>query len=97
MSLGETLNFVLYALSGIFFGIFASRYSVLSALFVKRKYQEDGIACVFSCLAQLLFLFAAFFLFPTWYTSKTPSGGFFYYSVLVYFFTKGLRQNKQYR
>lgn len=97
MSLGETINFVLYALSGIFFGIFASRYSVLSALFVKRKYQEESIACIFSCLAQLLFLFVAFFLFPTWYTSKTTAGGFFYYSVLVYFFTKGLRQNKQSR
>lgn len=94
MNFGEMVNWLLYAFSGICFGVFASRYSVLSAIHIKNKYQEEGIACLFNCLAQLLFITVTFFLFPTWFISKTTVGGFFYYVVLVYFFSKGLRLNK---
>ncbi len=94
MSFGAIVNFLLYALSGICFGVFASRYSVLSALHIKGKWHDEGIACFFSCLPQLLFLAVAFFLFPTWFISKTPTGGFFYYAVLAYFFSKGMRTHR---
>lgn len=90
MSFGAIVNFLLYALSGICFGVFASRYSVLSAQFIKSKWREQGIACFFSCLPQLLFITVSFFLFPTWFISKTPTGGFFYFAVLAYFFSKGM-------
>ena len=32
MTFGEICNYFLYALSGFFFGIFASRYSILAAI-----------------------------------------------------------------
>lgn len=95
MNFGEIVNFVLYAFSGICFGVFASRYSVFSALHIKSKWQEEGISCLFSCLPQLLFLSVSFFLFPTWFISKTPTGGFFYYAVLTFFVNKGLRLNNK--
>lgn len=93
MDFAQIVNWLLYGFSGLCFGVFASRYSVLSALYIKRKYQEEGIACFFSCLPQLLFLATSFFLFPTWFISRTPTGGFFYYAVLAYFFSKGMRLN----
>ena len=65
MNFGEIVNFLLYAFSGICFGVFASRYSVFSALHIKGKWQEEGISCLFSCFPQLLFLSVSFFLFPT--------------------------------
>lgn len=95
MSFAEIVNCLLYAFSGICFGSFASRYSVLAAVHCQKRYREDGIACLFDCLPQLLFIAAAFFLFPTWFTSKTPVGGFFYYAVLLFFFNKGLRLHRQ--
>lgn len=91
MNFGEIVNWLLYAFSGICFGVFASRYSVLSAIYIKDKYKEEGIACLYSCLPQLLFIVVTFFLFPTWFISKTPVGGFFYYAILAYFFSKGMR------
>lgn len=95
MNFGEIVNLLLYAFSGICFGAFASRYSVFSALHIKSKWQEEGISCLFGCLPQLLFLSVSFFLFPTWFISKTPTGGFFYYAVLAFFFNKGLRLNNR--
>lgn len=94
MSFGAIVNYILYGLSGILFGIFASRYSVFAALHIKGRYREEGLAGLTACLPQLLLLFVTFFLFPTWFISKTPTGGFFYYLVLVYFFSKGMRINK---
>ena len=93
MDFSHIVNWLLYGFSGLCFGIFASRYSVLSVLYIQKKYLEEGIACFFSCLPQLLFLATSFFLFPTWFISKTPTGGFFYYAVLAYFFSKGRRLN----
>lgn len=93
MDFSHIVNWLLYGFSGLCFGVFASRYSVLSTIYIKNKYHEEGIACFFSCLPQLLFLATSFFLFPTWFISKTPTGGFFYYAVLVYFFSKGMRLN----
>lgn len=92
MSFGIIINYILYTISGFCFGAFASRYSVLSAAAIATKYREEGISAAFSCLPQLLFVFTAFFLFPTWFITKTPLGGFVYYSVLIYFFSKGYRQ-----
>lgn len=93
MSLSELINYMLYALSGICFGTFASRYSVLACRYIRRRHHEEGISCLFSILPQILFIAVCFFLFPTWFTSKTTVGGFFYYAVLLYFFSKGVRNN----
>ena len=85
MDFGEIVNFLLYAFSGICFGAFASRYSVFSALHIKSKWQEEGISCLFSCLPQLLFLSVSFSFFPTWFISKTPTGGFLLRSTRILF------------
>lgn len=91
MNFGEIVNYILYGISGLCFGMFASRYSVLSAVKIAERWREEGFTSLFSCLPQLLFLFAAFFLFPTWFISKTPTGGFVYYAIVIYFFSKGYR------
>ena len=92
MTFGEICNYFLYALSGFFFGIFASRYSIISVLKIFDKVREQGIISgVLGSMLQVVFLATAFFIFPVLFISKTQVGGFFYYAVLVYFFNKGYR------
>lgn len=92
MTFGEICNYFLYALSGFFFGIFASRYSIISVLKIFDKVREKGIISgVFGSMLQVVFLATAFFIFPVLFINKTQVGGFFYYAVLVYFFNKGYR------
>ena len=92
LTFGEICNYFLYALSGFFFGIFASRYSIISALKILERVREQGIVSgVLSSFLQVVFLATAFFIFPVLFISKTQVGGFFYYAVLVYFFNKGYR------
>ena len=92
MTFGEICNYFLYALSGFFFGIFASRYSIISVLKIFDKVRERGIISgVFGSMLQVVFLATAFFIFPVLFINKTQVGGFFYYAVLVYFFNKGYR------
>lgn len=91
MSFSIIINYILYGISGFCFGAFASRYSVLAAAAIAEKYRSEGISGVLSCLPQLLFIFTAFFIFPTWFITRTPVGGFVYYAVLLYFFSCGYR------
>ena len=92
MTFGEICNYFLYALSGFFFGIFASRYSIISVLKIFDKVREQGIISgVLGSMLQVVFLATAFFFFPVLFINKTQVGGFFYYAVLVYFFNKGYR------
>ena len=92
MTFGEICNYFLYALSGFFFGIFASRYSIISVLNIFDKVREQGIISgVLGSMLQVVFLATAFFIFPVLFINKTQVGGFFYYAVLVYFFNKGYR------
>lgn len=91
MSFHQIVTYLLYGLSGIFFGIFASRYSVLSVLKLKASWKEEGLTGLSDCLPQILFLFVSFFLFPSWFLTRTTTGGFTYYVCLLFFFNKGLR------
>ena len=92
MTFGEICNYFLYALSGFFFGIFASRYSIISLLKIFDKVRERGIISgVLGSMLQVVFLATAFFIFPVLFINKTQVGGFFYYAVLIYFFNKGYR------
>ena len=92
MTFGKICNYFLYALSGFFFGIFASRYSIISVLKIFDKVREQGIISgVLGSMLQVVFLATAFFIFPVLFINKTQVGGFFYYAVLVYFFNKGYR------
>lgn len=92
MDISQLLNYALYGISGLCFGVFASRYSVFAASRLAQLYRSGGLAALFSGLPQMLFLFLTFFLFPTWFITKTPTGGFVYYAILIYFFNKGYRQ-----
>ena len=89
MSFSIIVNYILYGISGFYFGAFASRYSVLASAAVAEKYRNEGISGLLSCMPQLLFIFTAFFLFPTWFITKTTVGGFVYYAFLLYFFSRG--------
>ena len=87
MTFAAIVNYVLYALSGFCFGIFASRYSVLATLKLKEACSQ-GFSLP-QLLLPLLFLGISFFIFPLWFITKTNVGGFIYYAVLLYFFSRG--------
>ncbi len=89
MTFGEIINYILYGISGFCFGIFASRYSVFAAAKIAAAWEREGTAGLLSRIPQLLFLVFTFFLFPIWFIAKTTAGGFIYYAILIYFFSKG--------
>lgn len=95
MSFSQIVTYLLYGFSGLCFGIFASRHSVLAARRIKEKFKEAGLAGLTACLPQMLLLFISFFLFPILFTNKTTTGGFFYYLCLIFFFNKGLRNSNK--
>jgi len=47
------------------------------------------------CAPYVLFIIAAFTLFPFWLITRTEAGGFIYYATLLFFFTKGYRADKK--
>lgn len=91
MDFTQIVNYILYGFSGACFGIFASRYSVFAIRHIRQSFAEAGLGCLLSIIPQVLLLIVSFLLFPTWFISRTPTGGFFYYLVLIYFFNKGMR------
>lgn len=82
MNIDQTLSQILYVFAGFCFGIFASRYSVISWRFVKKN-------AIFNSVPALIFMVAAFLIFPLWLSTHTLVGSFVYYAVLVFFFGKG--------
>lgn len=84
-NLDNFLSQILYVLSGFFFGIFASRYSVLAW----RTIRSRG---VFASLLQAAVLLLAFFIFPLLFSTRTVIGSFVYYAVLLFFFSKGFNK-----
>lgn len=92
MNFGEICNYILYGLSGFFFAIFASRYSILSAIKLVTNIREKGYGNgIINSIPQIFFMIIAFFIFPILFITKTQTGGFFYYLTLIYFFNKGYR------
>lgn len=91
MDFSTILNYILYGISGFLFGIFASRYSVLSAIKLRENIASGGAAGITASIPQLLFMLVSFFIFPAWFIFKTTTGGFVYCAVLVYFFSKGYK------
>ena len=82
-NLDNFLSQILYVLSGFLFGIFASRYSVLSW----RTIRARGIfASLFAGMysAHRIYCFSAAF-----FSTRTVMGSFVYYAVLFFFFSKG--------
>ncbi len=87
MSFSAIINYLLYAISGFCFGIFASRYSVLAAVKIKEFFsRKDNLS---QLLLPLFFLAISFFIFPLWFITKTNVGGFIYYAILLFFFSRG--------
>lgn len=92
MTFSEIIRYILYGMSGFFFGIFASRYSILATVKLRGNLREKGFGNGLLCsVPQILFLALAFFIFPVLFITRTQVGGFFYYLVLIYFFNKGYR------
>lgn len=86
------VNNILYAISGLCFGSFASRCSVFAAKRIVSLYRHEGIGAFLGFLPQISVLAVAFLIFPLWFITKTQLGGFVYYAVLAYFFSKGYRK-----
>ena len=82
MNIDTMLSQILYCLSGFLFGIFASRYSVISWRTLASR------PPLLQCAPYVLFIIAAFTLFPFWLITRTEAGGFIYYATLLFFFTK---------
>ena len=83
-NLDNLLSQILYVLSGFFFGIFASRYSVLG-----RAVRSRGLL---NAIVQLCVLLLAFIVFPLLFPTRTVMGSFVYYAVLLFFFSKGIKR-----
>ena len=81
MNIDTMLSQILYCLSGFLFGIFASRYSVISWRTLASR--PPLLQC------------APYTLFPFWLITRTEAGGFIYYATLLFFFTKGYRADKK--
>lgn len=79
------LSQILYVLSGFLFGIFASRYSVLSW----RALRSSGFP---GALIKAGVLLIAFIIFPLLFSTRTVAGSFVYYAVLLFFFSKGIKR-----
>ena len=84
-NLDNFLSQILYVFSGFFFGIFASRYSVICW----RSIRSRGI---FGALIHAGVLVLAFIVFPLLFSTRTLTGSFVYYAVLLYFFSKGIKE-----
>lgn len=84
-NLDNFLSQILYVLSGFFFGIFASRYSVLAWHAIRSR----GL---FAAVLQVCVLLLAFIIFPVLFSTRTVMGSFVYYAVLLFFFSKGIKR-----
>ena len=74
MNIDTMLSQILYCLSGFLFGIFASRYSVISWRTLASR------PPLLQCAPYVLFIIAAFTLFPFWLITRTEAGGFISFS-----------------
>jgi hypothetical protein len=94
MTLDTILNTILYGISGFFFGIFASRYSVIATakVMAAKKIYGWGFTLLRYTIASFLFLFIAFLFFPIWFSTHTVLGAFVYYVVLIFYFGMGWRK-----
>ena len=89
MNIDTMLSQILYCLSGFLFGIFASPYTATGWP------PLAGRPPLLQCAPYVLFIIAAFTLFPFWLITRTEAGGFIYYATLLFFFTKGYRADKK--
>ena len=89
MNIDTMLSQILYCLSGFLFGIFASRYSVISWRTLASR------PSLLLCVPYVLFIIAAFTLFPFWLITRTAAGGIINYATLLFFFTKGYSADKK--
>ena len=64
MNIDTMLSQILYCLSGFLFGIFASRYSVISWRTLASR------PPLLQCAPYVLFIIAAFTLFPFWLITR---------------------------
>lgn len=94
MTIDNILNTILYIIAGFFFGIFASRYSVIATakILTAKKVFGLGLKLFLNCLASVIFIFIAFFFFPIWMSTHTIIGAFIYYAVLIFFYSMGWRK-----
>lgn len=91
MSYEMIINNILYGFSGLCFGIFASRFSLLSTANLLEAYRSKGLSGALGKWYMIGFILCACFAFPIWFIGRTVVGGFVYYAVLIYFFNKGYR------
>ena len=91
LNFSQIVNTALYVVSGFFFGIFASRNSIFSALHIRKVLAEKDFsaASLFKTACSVLFIVLAFLVFPSWMASRTTAGAFAYYAVLLFYFSKG--------
>ena len=97
LKFSQIINSLLYIVSGFFFGIFASRNSLFSVMRIRKAFAEKDFSpgTVFSLAFSFLFLALAFLVFPSWVAARTTVGAFAYYTVLLFYFSKGWKNFSQ--
>ena len=94
MNIDTMLSQILYCLSGFLFAaFFLSEVVKIFFLFYWRTLASRPP--LLQCAPYVLFIIAAFTLFPFWLITRTEAGGFIYYATLLFFFTKGYRADKK--
>lgn len=88
MNIDTMLSQILYCLSGFLFGIFASRYSVISWRTLASR--PPLLQC-----APYVLLSSQLYAVSLLADYRTEAGGFIYYATLLFFFTKGYRADKK--
>lgn len=93
-NVSQILNTLLFILSGFFFGIFGSRESLFSIadIHLRLKERRFNITSVLFIFLRMLILLCAFLFFPGWFATRTLTGTFIYYTVLLFFFAKGWKK-----
>lgn len=96
LNFSQIVNTSLFIISGFFFGIFSSRQSLSAAAYIRRGFKEHCFSPFFllQFFLRMLFLLCTFLLFPSWFAARTMIGALVYYTVLLFFFSKGWKNTK---
>ena len=89
MDLHQIVNYGLYGLSGLFFGIFAARQSRQAMIKIYEAFREAGLGGIFSVIPSVLVLIITLFIFPSIFGVRTQVGSFVYYLTIMYICNKG--------
>ena len=93
LDISHVLSYILYAISGYCFAVFACRHSVFALRYLKTQTQlfrfplsaRERFRRIFLMIGALLFLTLAWIVLPSWLYSRAPVSAFVYLGALLYY------------